>query len=123
MIDTHSHIYLEEFNNDLTEVINRAKKVGIQHIILPNVDEKSIKSLLETEEKYKGFCHAAMGLHPTSVNADYKTSLTEIEKQLKQRTYVAIGEIGIDLYWDKRFFQAQKSKLVINLYCFKCISI
>ncbi len=107
MIDTHSHIYSEEFDLDLSEVIKRAKETGIQHIIMPNVDENSINSLLKTEEKYSGFCHAAMGLHPTSVTAGYKTSLGIIEKELKKRAFVAIGEIGIDLYWDKTFLTEQ----------------
>ncbi len=107
MIDTHSHIYSEEFDNDLPDVMLRAKSVGIDHIILPNVDTESIERLHQTESQYKGFCHAAMGLHPTSVDADYKTSLATIESYIKQRPYVAIGEIGIDLYWDKTFLTEQ----------------
>lgn len=107
MIDTHSHIYSEEFDNDLDEVILRAKEVGVKQIILPNVDTSTIERLHNTEKRYKGYCFAAMGLHPTSVDNNYKESLTEIEKQLQQHSFVAIGEIGIDLYWDKTFLQEQ----------------
>jgi TatD DNase family protein len=107
MIDTHSHIYSEEFDNDLDEVILRAKKAGVTHIILPNVDTNTIERLHRTAETYTGFCHAAMGLHPTSVNENYKESLAEIETQLTQHSYCAIGEIGIDLYWDKTFLKEQ----------------
>jgi len=107
MIDTHSHIYLEHFDNDRAEAISRAKSAGVEHIILPNIDAESIECLHQTEKDFSGFCHAAMGLHPTSVNASYKNDLSVIEKQLKQRPYVAIGEIGIDLYWDKTYLAEQ----------------
>jgi TatD DNase family protein len=109
MFDTHSHIYSEEFDADRDEAIQRAKNKGVSGIILPNVDAESIDRLLQTEEKYRGYCYAAMGLHPTSVNAEYKKQLLEIEKQLQQRPFVAIGEIGIDLYWDKTFLKEQIS--------------
>jgi TatD DNase family protein len=107
MIDTHSHIYSEEFDTDLDEAIHRAKTVGVQHIILPNVDTKSIERLNHTESRYQGYCHATMGLHPTSVDADYRQALSVIKQQLDTRPYVAVGEIGIDLYWDKTFFAQQ----------------
>ncbi len=107
MIDTHSHIYSEEFDADLDEAIQRAKAAGVQHIIMPNVDAESIERLHNTENRYKGYCHAAMGLHPTSVDADYRQALSAIKQQLDTRPYVAVGEIGIDLYWDKTFFEQQ----------------
>ena len=107
MIDTHSHIYLEHFDNDRAETISRAKSAGVERIILPNIDAESIDRLHQTEKDFAGFCFAAMGLHPTSVNASYKNELSVIENQLKQRPYVAIGEIGIDLYWDKTYLAEQ----------------
>ena len=107
MIDTHSHIYLEQFDGDRVEAITRAKSAGVERIILPNIDAESIERLHQTEKDFAGFCFVAMGLHPTSVNVSYQNELSIIEKQLKQRSYVAIGEIGIDLYWDKTYLAEQ----------------
>jgi len=107
MIDTHSHIYSEEFDGDFDEAIARAKAVGIEHIILPNVDVLSIERLHRAENRYGNYCRSAMGLHPTSVDAGYKEALSVIKKHLETRPYVAIGEIGVDLYWDKTFLQEQ----------------
>ena len=72
MIDTHSHIYSEEFDADRTEVIRRAQEIGVQHIILPNVDRDTLPQMLALEAAYPGYCHAAIGLHPTSVKENYK---------------------------------------------------
>ncbi|GHT19756.1 TatD family hydrolase [Bacteroidia bacterium] len=107
MIDTHSHIYSEEFDEDIAEVISRAKTVGVEKIVLPNIDSKSIDRMLRVEALYPHFCHAAMGLHPTSVNENYLIELKTVENQLNSRNFVAIGEIGIDLYWDKTFEREQ----------------
>lgn len=107
MIDTHSHIYSEEFDTDSAEVIQRAKDIGVQHIILPNVDSESLPRMLQLEAEYPDFCYACIGLHPTSVNAEYKNELKLVESELERRKYLAIGEIGIDLYWDKSFLNEQ----------------
>ena len=107
MIDTHSHIYSEEFDTDRAEVIQRAKDIGVQHIILPNVDSESLPRMLQLEAEYPDFCYACIGLHPTSVNAEYKNELKLVESELERRKYLAIGEIGIDLYWDKSFLNEQ----------------
>lgn len=107
MIDTHSHIYSEEFDTDRIEAIRRAKDVGIQHIILPNVDSETLPRMLILEFEYPGYCHAAIGLHPTSVNENYETELALVASELKRRSWIAIGEIGIDLYWDKTFLNEQ----------------
>lgn len=107
MIDTHSHIYSEEFDADRGEAIQRAKEVGVQHIILPNVDRESLPRMLDLESKYPGYCHAAIGLHPTSVNENYRFELDMIKSELERRKWIAIGEIGIDLYWDKSFYSEQ----------------
>jgi TatD DNase family protein len=106
-IDTHAHIYLEEFDADRAAVIERAKAAGISHIILPNVDNTSIKPMLELEASEPGFFHAAMGLHPTSVQANYQEELALIKSQLEKQSFCAIGEIGIDLYWDKTYIKEQ----------------
>lgn len=107
MIDTHSHIYSEEFDSDRAEVIARAKAAGITKIILPNVDSESLPRMLQLESEYPGYCFAAIGLHPTSVKENYAEELAIVKKELERREYVAIGEIGIDLYWDKSFLKEQ----------------
>lgn len=108
IIDTHSHIYSEEFDNDIDDVIARARASGVEKILLPNVDVSSLPQLHDTAGRYKGYCIPMMGLHPTSVGEDWQSELDTIKQQLKTRSYIAIGEIGIDLYWDKTFEQEQK---------------
>lgn len=107
MIDTHSHIYLPEFNEDRDDVIERAKNAGLEAILMPNVDGETIEDMHQLEASNKGFCHAMMGVHPTSVKADYMNALREVKKHLDARSYIAVGEIGIDLYWDKTFRREQ----------------
>jgi len=107
LIDTHSHIYSEEFDADRNEAIRRAKAAGVRHIILPNVDSESLPRMLALEADYPGYCHAAIGLHPTSVKENYEDELRWVKLELDRREYIAIGEIGIDLYWDKTFLDAQ----------------
>ncbi len=107
MIDTHSHIYSEEFDSDRQEVIRRAKAIGVERIVLPNVDSESLPRMLVLEAEYPGYCFAAIGLHPTSVKKDYEKELNIVREELKRREYIAIGEIGIDLYWDKTFLEEQ----------------
>lgn len=107
MIDTHSHIYSEEFDTDRSETIQRAKEAGIEKIILPNVDSESFQRMIDLEAAYPDYCFAAIGLHPTSVKEDYLHELELVENELKRRKYIAIGEIGIDLYWYKTFYKEQ----------------
>lgn len=107
MIDTHSHIYSEEFDSDRAEVIARAKAAGVTKIILPNIDSESLPRMLQLELEYPGYCFAAIGLHPTSVKENYAEELAIVKKELERREYIAIGEIGIDLYWDKSFLKEQ----------------
>jgi TatD DNase family protein len=107
MIDTHSHIYLEEFDNDRAAVIDRAKAVGVEHIVLPNVDNTTLARMLHLEASDPTFFHAAIGLHPTSVNADYEKELAWVMRELDSHPYCAIGEVGLDLYWDKTFVKEQ----------------
>ena len=103
MIDTHSHIYSEEFDADGDEVIQRAKEAGVTKIVLPNVDAQSLPRMLELEAQYPDYCYAAVGLHPESVKENYQIELDIIREELERRKYLAVGEIGIDLYWDKTF--------------------
>lgn len=108
MIDSHAHIYLDQFQQDTDEVIQRALKEGITKILLPNIDDTSIESMLALEEKYPGVCYSMMGLHPCSVNDDYERQLQVVEDWLSRKKFIAIGEMGTDLYWDKTFWPQQK---------------
>lgn len=115
IIDTHSHIYSEEFDSDIDNVILRAKGKGLSHILLPNIDEGSIDRLHALCEKYPGYCIPMMGLHPTSVNADWASVLQRMRPLFGQRKYIAVGEIGIDLHWDKTYLQEQKQAFTQQL--------
>ena len=108
IIDTHSHIFSEEFDNDLPEVVARAKAAGVEKILLPNIDPDSVAALHAVSDRYSDYCLPMMGLHPTSVTADWQLQLDEIKKYFDQRKYVAVGEIGIDLYWDKSLLDEQQ---------------
>lgn len=107
LIDTHSHIYSTDFIHDLDEVIQRAYSNDVRKIILPNIDSSSVKNLLNLVDTYPHICIPLMGLHPTSVNHDYQEELHVVEFWLKKRKFFGIGEIGIDLYWDKSFLDEQ----------------
>ncbi|MBR8534288.1 TatD family hydrolase [Carboxylicivirga sediminis] len=103
MIDTHSHIYLSDFDDDREEVVERARAAGVEKILLPNVDIETIEAMHQLEARSEGYCLAMMGIHPTSIGADYKQLLKQARSFIDTRDYVAIGEIGIDLYWDKTY--------------------
>lgn len=107
MTDTHAHLFLDDFSTDLPEVIARAKSAGITKILMPNIDSSTLEALHKTEKEYDGYCLAMSGLHPTSVESDYVRQLNLIESSFRVRTYCAIGEIGIDLYWDKTRLKEQ----------------
>lgn len=108
LTDSHTHLYLDTFNDDLNEVIERALAKGVTKMLLPNIDSTSINQLLAVCEKYSENCFPMMGLHPTSVRKDYNLELEAVYNQLKQNSYIAIGEIGLDLYWDKTFLKEQQ---------------
>lgn len=114
MIDTHAHIYTEEFSEDIDEVISRSMESGISKILMPNIDHESIDLMLQLEEKYSSTCHAMMGLHPCSVKADFEKHLYEVEEWLGKRFFLAVGEMGTDLYWDKTFWQQQQEAFKIQ---------
>jgi TatD DNase family protein len=107
MIDTHSHIYSEEFDVDRAEMVLRAKDNAVRHIILPNCDSQTLPRMLVLEAEYPGYCHAAIGVHPTSIKENYLEELQVVQSQLQARKWIAIGEIGLDLYWDRTFLKEQ----------------
>lgn len=109
LTDTHSHIYLPEFKDDLSDVIDRALQAGVDRILLPNIDSTTMDDLLALVRRYPDMCFPMTGLHPTSVNESFRDELSIVEKSLQGDTrFVAVGEIGMDLYWDKTFVEEQK---------------
>lgn len=108
IIDTHSHIYVDRFQDDINEVISRAKDNGIVKILLPNIDVDSIDEVHTLANTYPDYCIPMMGLHPTSVKEDWEESLSIIKSQFSTHKYCGVGEIGIDLYWDKTFIKEQQ---------------
>ncbi|MBL0330837.1 MAG: TatD family hydrolase [Bacteroidetes bacterium] len=106
--DTHTHLYSKEFDANRQELIQNAIDAGITRMFMPNVDSESIAGMFQVEKQFPNHCFAMMGLHPCSVNATYQQELQVVEYWLAKRKFVAIGEIGIDLYWDKTFFEQQQ---------------
>lgn len=109
LIDTHSHIYSEDFTQDRDEALQRAYDSGVKKIVLPNIDSGSIRHMLDLSDAYPHFCYPLMGLHPTSVDEDYEEELLAVEYWLEKRKFYGIGEIGIDLYWERKFKNEQIS--------------
>ena len=107
MIDTHCHLYSKEFLNDLEGIMERALQKGVQRFYLPAIDSESTEAMLKVENDYPGRCFAMMGLHPCSVNNDYMQELQQVEAWLSKRSFAAVGEIGLDFYWDKTFILEQ----------------
>ncbi len=107
-IDTHTHLYSEQFNEDRTEMIQRAIAAGVERMYMPNIDLNSIDGMHALENQFPDNCFAMMGLHPCSVDANWELTLAKMRVLLDKRPYVAVGEIGIDLYWDKTFVEEQK---------------
>ena len=109
LIDTHAHLYAQQFDNDRSDVIRAAKAAGVQYVLLPNEDAGSISAIHALCEQEPDFAFPMMGLHPTSVDSNYVLELNKIEAALTIHKYIAIGEIGIDLYWDKQYYKEQKA--------------
>jgi TatD DNase family protein len=109
IIDTHCHLYLDAFDTDRDEVIRVAQAADIEHILLPNIDLSSIDRMHALCDLHPGFAFPMMGLHPTSVTRNYPAILRKMEFLFRERDYCAIGEIGIDLYWDKTYLKEQKA--------------
>ena len=107
LIDTHCHIYADAFDADRKEVVARAIQAGVRQVILPGIDKANHPALLQTAADFPDFCLPAIGLHPTSVPLDYTIELDFIEQQLKERSFVAMGEIGIDGYWSMEYRKQQ----------------
>ena len=115
MIDTHAHIYASEFDDDRDQVVERALAQGIEKILLPNIDLESIQPMLQTEANYPDICRSMMGLHPCYVDGDYENTLKIIHNWFEKHSFIAVGEIGIDLYWDKTYKNEQEKAFVTQL--------
>ena len=107
LIDTHCHIYLEEFQNDRKQVLLEAEKVGIRRIFMPAIDSTTHSVMIEVEKQYPGKCFSMMGLHPCSVKENWQNELQITQEWLESGTFHAIGETGLDFYWDLTFKKEQ----------------
>lgn len=107
IIDTHTHLYVKAFKQDIDAVVERALAEGVERFYLPAIDSSETEAMLALEERFPGKCIAMMGLHPCSVKEDYEKELAEVADWLTKRPFVAVGEIGLDFYWDKTFAEQQ----------------
>ena len=111
LIDSHCHIYDEKFTADIQEVVAAAQLNGVERIFMPNCDSTTIEAMLACEDNYPGICLSMMGLHPCYVKENYKEELAVVEQWLSKRPFLAVGEIGLDYYWDKTFVKEQEYAL------------
>lgn len=110
LIDTHTHLYLEQFDEDRDEMIQRAKDEGVSQFLLPNIDSSTLEAMWDLCNSEPA-CKPMMGLHPCSVKENFAQELALVEKELRTGKYIAVGEIGVDLYWDKTFLKEQQDAL------------
>ena len=108
MIDTHTHLFSAKFDADRDEVVRRALDAGVARMYLPNIDADSVDAVLVLAEAYPAQCLPMIGLHPTSVGADYRQQLDRLDARLRERAWAAVGEIGTDLYWSDEFWTEQQ---------------
>jgi TatD DNase family protein len=109
LIDTHTHLYLPEFDADRDEAVGRAVSNNVVKLLMPNIDMQSVDAMISAETRYSGICYPMIGLHPTSVKENYLSQLEMLEEIFDYHNFIAVGEIGIDLYWDKTFINEQKA--------------
>ncbi len=123
MIDSHAHIYASEFDQDRDQVVERALAQGIEKILLPNIDLESIQPMLDTEARYPQVCRSMMGLHPCYVDQQVEQTLDTIHSWFARHSFIAVGEIGIDLYWDKTYRAEQEYAFITQLRWAKQLSL
>ncbi|MBP6333937.1 MAG: TatD family hydrolase [Bacteroidia bacterium] len=107
--DSHTHLYAAEFDADLASLMQKAMQLGVERFFLPNIDSSSIEAMLNVEKLFPENCFPMMGLHPCSVKENWEQEIRIVEQWLSKRKFSAVGEIGIDLFWDKTFIQEQKT--------------
>jgi len=116
LIDTHSHLYSNEFNKDRTAVVKNAMSAGVSKILLPNISSKSTKKMLDLCKEFPNTCYPMIGLHPCDVKKEnINEELEHIDTEIKKNKYIAVGEIGIDLYWDKSTLDIQKEAFIYQI--------
>ena len=115
IIDTHTHLYLKQFNKDIDLVIKRSKEIGVNKFIFPAIDSSHFDSMHILKNKYPDNIYLMSGLHPTNVKENFNDELEFVVNSLKTQDYVAIGEIGIDLYWDKSFLNEQQEAFTFQI--------
>lgn len=114
-VDSHSHIFDKDFDSDRAEVIARAAAAGIKYHILPNIDSTYTDKVLEVSRDFENICFPLIGLHPTSVGPNFEFELAHVDEMVQKHKFYGIGEIGIDLYWDKTYFEQQKIAFIHQL--------
>lgn len=115
MIDTHTHLYVEAFDDDRDSAIQNALNVGVTNFYIPAIDSEYHQRMFDLEKNYPEQVHLMMGLHPTHVKSNYKEELSLVKKQLSERSFSALGEIGIDLYWDKSYLDQQQEAFDLQI--------
>lgn len=113
--DTHTHLYSEAFNEDRNEMIARAIAKGVNRFFVPAIDSSYTSSMYELEKSYPDNVFLMMGLHPTHVKENFKEELAHVKEQLENRKFFGVGEIGMDLYWDKTFLKEQQEAFVMQI--------
>lgn len=114
-IDTHAHLYLSQFKEDIDAVIQRAEHNNVKKVFLPNIDSSTISDMLQLASDFPDICFPMIGLHPCSVKKDYKEELSIVKEMLEKERFYGIGETGIDLYWDKTYVEEQKDAFSIQI--------
>jgi TatD DNase family protein len=112
IIDTHAHLYVDQFKDDIDDVILRAKDIGVSKILLPNIDVESINDLLNLWQSDTKLFYPMMGIHPSSIAGNYEKTLESIFDLFDKHQFVAVGEIGLDYYWSKEFIEEQKNAFI-----------
>ena len=115
LVDTHTHIYGEEFDLDRAETVQRALDAGVEMLLLPNVDQKTIAPMLKMHELFPDCTRVMMGLQPEEVREDYEQVLDIMEKELERGIYIGVGEVGLDFYWDSTFEKQQLDAFEVQL--------
>jgi TatD DNase family protein len=114
-IDTHTHIYLKDFNEDRKEIIRECLDSGVNKLLLPNIDKNSIADVIKICEVYKNICYPMVGLHPCYIKDSYEEDLDYLKLIIKSINAIAIGEIGIDLFWDKSNLEIQRKAFIAQI--------
>ena len=117
MIDTHSHLYTEDFADDIDDVMARAREAGVEKVFLPNINAATVEPMIALVNRYSGFCYPMIGLHPEDLDDDWRDVLTEMEPHLSRpnNPFIGVGEVGLDYYWDRSRYEEQQEAFAIQV--------